>query len=173
MDISFFSDLITGEAVYVVTVQTVDEVFGLQVFIAPRPILVDGSSVDQDGVKIAIEINYYNYSGASSDPNAKIALAVLVGAARASSFRNMTIAEVDIPSDNPIYRGYQHWDLGFRLSNRDGSASRSGSVQSSWEVQFSNISQIQGQFQAGWVVSAVYFSFGVNETRPGHSKHFS
>jgi hypothetical protein len=151
----------------------VDEVFGLQVFIAPRPILVDNSPVDQDGVKIAVEINYYNYSGASSDPNAKIALAVLVGAAEASSFRNGTVANVDIPSNNPTYQGYQHWDFGFQLANRDGSGARSGSIQSSWEVQFSNISQIQGQFQAGWVVSAAYFSFGVNETRPGHSKCFS
>jgi hypothetical protein len=160
--------LSTGDVVYVVTIQTVDEVFALQVFIAPRPIIADNATIDQDSVKIAIEINYYNYSGASSDPNARIALAVLVGAAEAVSFTSGTVASVVIPSGNSIYRGYQDWDLGFTLANTDGSNARSGTVQSYWEVKFSNVSEIQGQYEAGWIVSAAYFSFGVNETRPGH-----
>jgi hypothetical protein len=161
--------LSTGDIVYVVTIQTVDEVFALQVFIAPRPIIADNATIDQDSVKVAIEINYYNYSGASTNPNARIALAVLVGAAEAMSFTSGSVAaDVDISSNDATYRGYQHWDLTCHLANSDGSNYHSSSVQSFWEVQFSNISEIQGQYEAGWVVSAVYFSFGINETRPGH-----
>jgi hypothetical protein len=167
--INFLDSGLNGEVCYVVTVQTTDEVFGLQMFLAPRPIVVDNVTIDQDAVKLAIEINYYNYSGASTNPNAKIALVVLVGAAAAVSFKTETVATVDVPSTDAMYRGFQQWDLSFQLSNRDGSNTRRGSVQSFWEEVFSNVTQIQGQFQAEWKVSAAYFSFGVDETRPEHS----
>jgi len=154
--------------IHVITLSTVDGVFAIQMVIGPRPLRMNNRPFDQDGVKISVEINWSNFSGKSLNPDAKIALICIVAAA---GERTSIDGSVTFPGDNTV-GGFLNWESVFSGSN-DGNTGdmTTRTVDAQFVESYSNgldVIDINGSFVAGWGISSVAFTFGLNETRPLH-----
>jgi len=97
------TDQTTGETVevYSATMQTTDEVFGLRISGSGHPLAIGETlqeKLDSSSLKIDLLIQYYNYSGASSNPNTYIGMGVLFGAHAGTAGVN---AQVDTATPSP------------------------------------------------------------------------
>lgn len=158
-----------SETAYVGTWHTQDSVFAFQVFLVPRPFIVDGLSVNQDSVKVAVQINYSNYANASASNTSKIALVLLTGAAEMQTLPpgNGNESSVNIPSSVPPYLGgFVNFTQYVNITRPDNTTAWEA-IDIQWEANWTDVNNIQGQYQAGYVVSALFLTLGGHDGRVG------
>jgi len=99
--------------VYTLTFATSDGVFNYTVTYAGRDLFTGGANIDANSFKIGFNIMYYNYKGASSNPNSQISL-LLVAAAEKSAAKSVsngsptTISNFKVASGG--YEGYINFE---------------------------------------------------------------
>jgi len=168
----------TSQYLYVVTAVTMDDVFKLQWFITGRPLIIDNNSVDSDGIKLSIEVNYYNYSGASNSSTSLIAIGLVNGFRTVATWRNTTIEgnedgsteglNIGGSSGNAV-QGYLLWDKTVNVTqiNETDGKGFVRTVHAEYTASYQN-DTIQGSFESKTVMNLIFYTLGVDAPRPNH-----
>lgn len=146
--------------VYDLTFATADGVFNYTVTYAGRQLNVGKTVIDANSFKIGFNINYYKYAGASSFPESRVCLVLLVGSSKAAAKQvnsnGDTVSNVKVQSG-----GYSGW---VNFENQADTWDVTG-VKRTTDVVFGYVDQYgQGVGVADWTSTALFLSY--NATRP-------
>jgi len=160
----------TDYKLFVCTVSTTDNVFLMRFIAVGLPATVEGIKIDPNSIKVDFEIQWFNnplfpeggvYFGYSSGPsntsNAQVGLSTAFAAA-AGEFNQQPNAAGVGPSVNFTsggIAGYFSWAPNASVTVAGIGAA--GAVNA--DIVTTDTSSVSTSFQAGWVISIIYYSF--------------
>eukprot|EP01112_Ceratiomyxa_fruticulosa_P013557 TRINITY_DN3815_c1_g1_i1.p1 TRINITY_DN3815_c1_g1~~TRINITY_DN3815_c1_g1_i1.p1 ORF type:complete len:351 (+),score=56.58 TRINITY_DN3815_c1_g1_i1:162-1214(+) len=145
------------------TYSTQDNVFDFVLSSVGRPFRANNVLVDENSVKLAFNIRYYNYNKASSNPNAQIALAITTAHRLGSTnLYNNASNSFNVMSNN--YTGFINFEnaadtLDFLAVHRSSNVI----------FDFQAGLDVEGSMWQNWGASAIILSY--NQTRPQLISH--